>query len=178
MFHYFLYQNLKLSLSKRILLFVDHSKPASIFLVENLVEMAALGPKTFFKQVFLALDFVVVLISFVLEIILKVYYKELAEIIGILVIFRIWRFVRIGHVSCLVFNNSKLFIIACINPFYYIVICKQGIIEVTSELTNEYYYPLIKYAMACEAQLTNNNIEKPKKTEHVSDIIKSICDHH
>lgn len=71
-----------------------------IFLVENFVEMAALGPKKFFTQLFLVLDFSVVLLSFVLELVfhyLKHTFSEKAT--QALIFFRIWRFVRIGHVS-------------------------------------------------------------------------------
>ena len=72
-------------------------------MVENLVEMAALGVRTFFKQIFLAADFVVVLVSLVLELVFHLMHSQLAEIASLLVLFRIWRFVRIGHVSlCLV----------------------------------------------------------------------------
>jgi hypothetical protein len=49
----------------------------------------------------------------------------------------------------------------------------QGIIEVTSELTNEYYAPLIEFAKECEEKLKANNIELPEKCEDVEDIIDS-----
>ena len=70
-----------------------------LFLVENLVEMAALGVHTYFKQIFLAVDFAVVLISLVLELCFHLMNSQFAELVGLLVLFRIWRFVRIGHVS-------------------------------------------------------------------------------
>lgn len=117
----------------------------ALFLIENLVEMAALGPCVFFKQIFLAADFFVVLISLVLELTFKHLKSDLAELVGILVLFRIWRFIRIGH----------------------------GIIEITSELTNEYYDPLIQYAKKCEEKLKDSNVELPERSEAVEEQMKT-----
>jgi len=120
-----------------------------IFLIENLVEMAALGISIFFKQIFLATEFIVVLVSLILELTFHLKRDELASLVGILVMFRIWRFVRIGH----------------------------GIAEVTSELTNEYYDPLIEFAKECEKKLKANNIELPEKCKDVEEIIDSHGQH-
>jgi len=116
----------------------------AVFLVENIVEMLALGPKVFFKQIFLAADFFVVLISLVLEVVFKLMKSQFAELVGILVIFRVWRFIRIGH----------------------------GIIEVTSELTHEYYDPLLCYARKCEEKLKDANVELPEKTSTCEELLK------
>jgi hypothetical protein len=76
-----------------------------IFLIENLVEMAALGIRKFASQIFLVGDFSVVLISLVLEIVFHVMKSKFQEVAELLVFFRLWRFVRIGHVS---FHRVKL----------------------------------------------------------------------
>ena len=89
---------LKFSSSTNVFFFSLNSL-SRIFLIENLVEMAALGISTFFKQIFLAMDFIVVLVSLILELTFHLKHAELAQLVGILVMFRIWRFVRIGHVS-------------------------------------------------------------------------------
>eukprot|EP00536_Pseudo-nitzschia_multiseries_P011195 jgi/Psemu1/259648/estExt_Genewise1Plus.C_3680004 len=68
-----------------------------IFFIENLLEMSALGVCKFFQQVFLALDFVVVTVSLVMELLLHLLHSQLAEMAGLLIFFRLWRFVRIGH---------------------------------------------------------------------------------
>ena len=70
-----------------------------IFLIENLAEMAALGIKKFFTQLFLVLDFAVVLISLVFELVFHFNKSQLQQVAEILILFRVWRFVRIGHVS-------------------------------------------------------------------------------
>jgi len=72
-----------------------------IFLIENLVEMAALGIRKFASQIFLVGDFSVVLISLVLEIVFHTMKSKFQEVVELLVFFRLWRFVRIGHVSLL-----------------------------------------------------------------------------
>lgn len=72
-----------------------------IFLIENLVEMAALGVRKFASQIFLVLDFLVVLISLVLEILFHIMKSNFQEVVAMLVFFRLWRFIRIGHVSLL-----------------------------------------------------------------------------
>jgi hypothetical protein len=93
---------LKYSIEKKSstnLFFSSLNSFTRIFLIENLVEMAALGISTFFKQIFLAMDFIVVLVSLILELTFHLLHAQLAQLVGILVMFRIWRFVRIGHVS-------------------------------------------------------------------------------
>mmetsp|Transcript_9443 Transcript_9443/g.14179 ORF Transcript_9443/g.14179 Transcript_9443/m.14179 type:complete len:325 (-) Transcript_9443:149-1123(-) len=70
----------------------------SSFLLELLALVYLLGPKQFFKQVTYVVDLVIVAMSLSLEILLKHASKEVLSVIpGILIIFRVWRFVRIGH---------------------------------------------------------------------------------
>ena len=68
------------------------------FLVELLMLVYLLGPKHFFKQITYALDFVVVVLSLSLEILLKHASQDVLSVLpGLLIVFRLWRFVRIGH---------------------------------------------------------------------------------
>jgi len=117
-----------------------------IFLVENLVEIAALGVCKYFKQVFLAVDFAVVLISLVFELISR--FDDHLKILQygvVLIFFRIWRFVRVGH----------------------------GIAEVASELTAGHFESLVEYAKECEKKLEEHTISKPEKTKEVADLMEN-----
>jgi len=122
-----------------------------IFLIENLVEMAALGIRKFASQIFLVGDFSVVLISIVLEIVFHVMKSKLQEVFELLVFFRLWRFVRIGH----------------------------GLLEVSSEMTSKEYEPLFEYIEECEKMLKEQNISIPEKNDHVTKLIEGHSkDHH
>lgn len=69
-----------------------------LFEIELLMLMYLLGPKSFSKELMYVIDFVVVTSSLVLELMFKYAGKEvLSSLPGILVVFRVWRFVRIGH---------------------------------------------------------------------------------
>eukprot|EP00529_Nitzschia_sp_RCC80_P019821 CAMPEP_0113452038 /NCGR_PEP_ID=MMETSP0014_2-20120614/6644_1 /TAXON_ID=2857 /ORGANISM="Nitzschia sp." /LENGTH=421 /DNA_ID=CAMNT_0000343405 /DNA_START=53 /DNA_END=1318 /DNA_ORIENTATION=+ /assembly_acc=CAM_ASM_000159 len=115
----------------------------SLFMIENTCEMIALTPCIYFKQFFLALDFFIITISLVLELVFHLAHKAgLEELAGLLVFIRLWRFVRIGH----------------------------GLIEVTAELQHENYEDLCEYARECEKQLLANNVPLPEQTEHVKDL--------
>jgi len=122
-----------------------------IFLIENLVEMAALGIRKFASQIFLVGDFSVVLISLVLEIVFHTMKSKFQEVVELLVFFRLWRFVRIGH----------------------------GLLEVSSEMTSKEYEPLFEYIEECEKKLKEQNISIPEKTDDVTKLIEGhINDHH
>jgi len=121
-----------------------------IFLVENLVEMAALGPMKFFTQVFLVLDFTVVFLSFVLELVfhyLKHNFSEKAT--QMLIFFRIWRFIRIGH----------------------------GIVEVAGELTSKQFECLFDYIKELENKLEENQVQRPERNEDVQHLIEGHTKH-
>ena len=70
----------------------------SSFLVELLALVYLLGPRHFCKQITYAIDLVIVSMSLGLEILMKHASKDVLSVLpGILIIFRLWRFVRIGH---------------------------------------------------------------------------------
>lgn len=70
----------------------------STFAVELLSLIYLIGPKMFCSQPTYIVDFVVVISSLTLELIFKFSSKDtLAALPGILIVFRLWRFVRIGH---------------------------------------------------------------------------------
>jgi len=69
-----------------------------IFEVELFTMMYLIGPKAFMANLFYMLDLFVVSVSLALELTFKFLHNEIAsELIGILIFFRLWRFVRIGH---------------------------------------------------------------------------------
>mmetsp|Transcript_12992 Transcript_12992/g.22690 ORF Transcript_12992/g.22690 Transcript_12992/m.22690 type:complete len:348 (+) Transcript_12992:133-1176(+) len=121
----------------------------TIFLAEICVEMWALTPCIFFKQIFYALDFVIVTVSIVLELTFHFAHKDLLEeLAGLLVFGRLWRFVRIGH----------------------------GIIEVTSEFTHQQYEELMEYANECAEELEANHLMVPETTKRVKKMISDLND--
>jgi hypothetical protein len=90
----------------------------AIFWIELNVSMLALGPVTFFRHTFFAMDYIVVTVSLIMEATFKAVGDEaLQSAFGLLIIFRLWRFVRIGH----------------------------GIVEVTHELGHEREEKLLIY---------------------------------
>lgn len=90
----------------------------SIFMVELNCAMLALTPSIFFRQFFFALDYFIITVSLVLEITFHALSDTLYQSLsGLLVIFRIWRFVRIGH----------------------------GIVELTNEAAHREYDKLVVY---------------------------------
>lgn len=111
----------------------------SLFMAENLLEMICMGAGPYFRHFFLALDFVVVLVSLALELWFHFHNEKLQEIVAMLVLMRVWRFVRIGH----------------------------GLVEVTSELTHEWYEDAIRYANECERRLVEHDLPLPKATDNV-----------
>ena len=90
----------------------------SIFMIELNCAMLALSPSIFFRQFFFALDYFIITVSLVMEITFHVLSDDLYQSLsGLLVIFRIWRFVRIGH----------------------------GIVELTNEAAHREYDKLVVY---------------------------------
>ena len=70
----------------------------SSFLLELSALVYLLGPKQFCKQITYVVDLIVVSMSLSLEILMKHASKDVLSVLpGILIIFRLWRFVRIGH---------------------------------------------------------------------------------
>jgi hypothetical protein len=70
----------------------------SIFEVELLTMMYLIGVDKFFVRVLYIVDLFIVTVSLVLEILFRTLHNQIAsDLIGILIFFRLWRFVRIGH---------------------------------------------------------------------------------
>jgi hypothetical protein len=109
-----------------------------VFFIELNVSMAALGPGVFFRQLFYLLDYFIIGTSIALE--LTFYFLSddtVQSLVGLLVIFRIWRFVRIGH----------------------------GLIEVTAELAHRKFAALLSYAEELEDLLRANELDVPENEE-------------
>lgn len=70
----------------------------STFEIELLLLTYLVGPAKFFRQIYYVIDLFIVTCSMLLELLFHVMSKELMEVLpGMLVLFRVWRFVRIGH---------------------------------------------------------------------------------
>jgi hypothetical protein len=112
----------------------------SIFMIELNCAMVALTPSIFFRQFFFALDYFIIVVSLALEITFHALSDELYQSLsGILVIFRIWRFIRIGH----------------------------GIVELTNEAAHREYEKLVVYTKELRTiilQSPNNIVTLP--TDH------------
>lgn len=106
----------------------------STFLLENLVQIVVLTPQVYFRQVFYVLDFFIITVSISLEVTFQVHDDEaLQNLVGLLVLGRVWRFVRISH----------------------------GLIEVTSEISSQKYHDLLEHAEELEALLRKEGIPVP-----------------
>jgi hypothetical protein len=93
------------------------------FLVELTVTMIALTPVVFFRQFFYVLDLFIIFTSLVLELTFYALNDTAAQTVaGLLVISRLWRFIRIGH----------------------------GIVSVSHELAQERYAMLLSYTEELE----------------------------
>lgn len=112
----------------------------SIFMIELNCAMVALTPSIFFRQFFFALDYFIITVSLALEITFHILSDELYQSLsGLLVIFRIWRFIRIGH----------------------------GIVELTNEAAHREYDKLVIYTKELRTiilQSPNNIVTLP--TDH------------
>ena len=109
-----------------------------IFLIELCLLIICLKPRVFFKKPFYVMDFVVVTMSMGLE--LGFYFSSneaVAELAGLLIFARLWRFVRIGH----------------------------GIIEVTNEYHGHKHGKVMKYNQQLEELLMKNGIEIPEDVQ-------------
>jgi hypothetical protein len=113
----------------------------TIFLTELTASMLALTPSVFFRQFFFVLDFVIILVSLVLELTFHIVGDDAIYeyVAGILIVGRIWRFVRIGH----------------------------GIMEITNEMAHREYSDLLAYAEELQDRLRRQNIAYPPMTEYV-----------
>jgi hypothetical protein len=115
-----------------------------VFFIELNFSMAALGPGIFFRQLFYLLDYFIVGTSIALELTFYLLSDDTVQsLVGLLVIGRIWRFVRIGH----------------------------GLIEVTAELAHRKFVALLNYAEELEDLLRQNELDVPE-TEEIRQIKK------
>jgi hypothetical protein len=118
------------------LLFATTVTILSIFMIELNVSMIALGPGVFFRQFFFALDYVIITVSITLDVAFYVLQEDIYQsLAGVLVLVRIWRFVRIGH----------------------------GLIEITNEYAHHEHSQLVAYAEALEELCTAHNIVLPDR---------------
>ena len=99
-----------------------------------------LKPCIFFRQFFFLLDYLIISISLILEVVFHVFKEDIYQsLVGLLVLVRIWRFVRIGH----------------------------GIVEITNEMAHKEYDGLLSYVEELEKILTENNIDLPESDDSV-----------
>lgn len=106
----------------------------STFFVELTLMMIALKPRIFFRQIFYALDYVIVSVSLALEATFHALGDDvLQSLIGLVIVGRVWRFVRIGH----------------------------GIVEISEELAHEREEHLLTYVDELEDILRKNNLPLP-----------------
>jgi len=106
-----------------------------IFFIELCLVFVCLKPKNFIRKPLYVMDIIVVALSLVLE--LTFYFKKsfaAAALAGILIITRLWRFVRVGH----------------------------GIIMVTTKYNSQTNSDMKCYNKELEDMLVENGIELPK----------------
>ena len=117
-----------------------------LFEIELLLMMYLLGPKAYLSRPLYVLDLFVVTVSLVLEIVFKFLDEDiLNDLVGILILFRVWRFVRIGH----------------------------GLVASTFELQEERIHELKHYVHEVEEMLEKYGGEMPEKRPSVLDETKS-----
>lgn len=107
----------------------------SVFFIELTVTMIALTPQVFFRQIFYTLDYFIVTVSLGLEITFVQLDDEfLASLIGLVIMGRLWRFVRIGH----------------------------GIVELSEDIAHDRETRLLIYAEELEDLLKQHDIPLPQ----------------
>ena len=106
----------------------------SVFFLELSILVIGIGFRHFFNNFFYVLDLFVITVSLGLEILFVVMKNSRAsDLVGLLILFRLWRLVRIGH----------------------------GIFASTIEIAHQEYEILEDYCKACEALLRKSNLEFP-----------------
>mmetsp|Transcript_12233 Transcript_12233/g.33935 ORF Transcript_12233/g.33935 Transcript_12233/m.33935 type:complete len:356 (+) Transcript_12233:241-1308(+) len=117
-----------------------------VFWIELLILIWALKPKVFFRQFFFVSDLVIVTVSIALELTFKFMDDDtLTAMVGLLILGRVWRFVRIGH----------------------------GIVEVTADAAREKYEVLVDYTSDLELLLKKHNIPLPE--DQTSATAQEMC---
>lgn len=90
----------------------------SLMMLELNLAMIALTPQVFFRQFFYAIDYFIVAVSITLEAVFHSLSDDyLQSIIGLLIFFRLWRFIRIAH----------------------------GLVSITAEVSHSHYEELLAY---------------------------------
>ena len=118
-----------------------------VFLIELSLLILCLKPRVFFRKPFYVLDFVVVTMSLGLELGFYLSSNEtVAELAGLLIFARLWRFVRIGH----------------------------GIIEVTNEYHGHKHGKVMKYNRQLEELLVKNGIAVPENVRREMKKLKRL----
>jgi hypothetical protein len=129
------------------ILFASSMIILSIFLLELILMIICLGPDTFFRQCFYTLDFFVVTTSWGLELSFRIVPTEkLASIAGILIIARLWRFIRIGH----------------------------GIVEATVEMASKKHDKLLEYIERLENILEAHELDLPETDRTILKRLKGL----
>jgi hypothetical protein len=112
-----------------------------LFFIELNLSMITLKPTVFFRQLFYLLDYFIVTVSLVLELTFHFLKDDLYQsLAGLLVLIRIWRFVRIGH----------------------------GIVEVVAEMSHEKHQKLLAYTEELENLLKKNQIIMPERSPSIN----------
>jgi hypothetical protein len=107
----------------------------TVFLVELSVLMIAIGVRHFFHKFYYVLDLFVISFSLILEILFVLTNNnQAADLAGLLIIARLWRFVRIGH----------------------------GIFSSTAEVAKQQLEILVEYTSKCEQLLRDNGVDLPE----------------
>lgn len=110
----------------------------SCFFVELNTLMVVLKPNIFFRQLFYLMDYLIIGISLGLELFFYLAHEELtSSLVGLLVIFRSWRYVRISH----------------------------GIMEVTAELADQKFNRLLNYTEHLEQIIREQGLELPQNSK-------------
>lgn len=130
----------------------------TIFAVELNIEMVVVGPFVYFRQAFFLADYLVVMVSLGLELLFHILSDDAVQsLIGLLIVGRVWRFVRIGH----------------------------GIVEISYEIAHERELELLAYIEDLEDTLTANNIGCPNsdsirklKHQNSSGLLAEVERHH
>jgi hypothetical protein len=123
-------------------LFVMTMTILSIFFVEISLLMLALTPCVFFRQFWYVLDWIIVVVSIVLEAWFHVQKNDQAAAVsGTIVIARCWRFVRVGH----------------------------GLMSATAEMTSLKYEEIVDLAEELERLLEEHEQKLREHDDHSED---------
>lgn len=122
----------------------------SIFMAELTLLMVVLGLRAFFSRLMYVFDLFIVVVSLVLEITFhSLDQEDVSEFLGLLIIGRVWRFIRVGH----------------------------GLVTSTSEVEKELNEKLVEYARLLEEELESRDIPLPEMSVEEHHLRKSVMQH-